>query len=98
MSRTARTFLVLVLFAIGTSLITPLIPIYKRELGFSDTVVTLFLVCYVIALVPSMLTLGQLSDRVGRKPVLAVAIATLALAQVVLITQPQLLAIRPEPH
>ena len=93
MSRTARTFLVLVLFAIGTSLITPLIPIYKRELGFSDTVVTLFLVCYVIALVPSMLTLGQLSDRVGRKPVLAAAIATLALAQVVLITQPQLWAI-----
>ena len=43
MSRTARTFLVLVLFAIGTSLITPLIPIYKRELGFGDTVVTLFL-------------------------------------------------------
>jgi MFS family permease len=93
MSRTTRTFLVLVLFAIGTSLITPLIPIYKRELGFSDTVVTLFLVCYVIALVPSMLTLGQLSDRVGRKPVLAAAIATLALAQVVLITQPQLWAI-----
>lgn len=90
MSRTVRTFLVLVLFAIGTSLITPLIPIYKRELGFGDTVVTLFLVCYVIALVPSMLSMGQLSDRVGRKPVLFAAICTLVLAQVVLLTEPSL--------
>lgn len=90
MSRTLRTFLVLVLFAIGTSLITPLIPLYKRDLGFGDTVVTLFLVCYVVALVPSMLTLGQLSDRVGRKRVLASAIATLAVAQLVLVTEPPL--------
>ncbi len=90
MSRTARTFVVLVLFAIGTSLITPLIPLYKRNLGFGDTVVTLFLVCYVIALVPSMLTLGQLSDRIGRKGVLAGAILMLAAAQVVLVTEPPL--------
>lgn len=90
MSRTLRTFLLLVLFAIGTSLITPLIPIYKRELGFGDTVVTLFLVCYVIALVPSMLTLGQVSDRIGRKPVLTGAIVTLAVAQILLLIEPPL--------
>jgi MFS family permease len=44
----------------------------------------------VIALVPSMLSLGQLSDRVGRKRVLLVAIATLALAQAILLTEPPL--------
>ena len=55
MSRIWRTWLVLVLFALGTSLITPLIPIYQDRLGFSDTVVTLFLGCYVLALIPSML-------------------------------------------
>lgn len=80
----------LVLFAIGTSLITPLIPIYKDSLGFGDTVVTLFLVCYVAALVPSMLTLGQLSDRIGRKVVLIGALVTLAVAQVYLATEPPL--------
>lgn len=80
----------LVLFAVGTSLITPLIPLYKRELGFGDTVVTLFLVCYVIALVPAMLTLGQLSDRIGRKPVLTGALLTLLAAQLVLLSQPTL--------
>jgi hypothetical protein len=35
-SRVWRTWLVLVLFALGTSLITPLIPIYQDRLGFSD--------------------------------------------------------------
>jgi MFS family permease len=80
----------LVLFALGTSLITPLIPLYQDRLGFNDTVVTLFLVCYVATLVPSMLTLGQVSDRIGRKPVLLGALAVLALAQVYLITEPPL--------
>lgn len=93
MNRVWRTFLVVLLFAIGTSLITPLIPIYKRELGFNDTVVTLFLVCYVAALVPSMLTLGQLSDRVGRKVVLFTALVTLGLAQVLLATEPTLVGV-----
>jgi len=89
-SRIWRTWLALMLFAVGTSLITPLIPIYKQELGFGDTVVTLFLVCYVAALVPSMLTLGQLSDRVGRKRVLVGALVMLGLAQAYLATEPPL--------
>ena len=46
-SRVWRTWSVLVLFALGTSLITPLIPLYQDRLGFSDTVATLFLGCYV---------------------------------------------------
>lgn len=80
----------LVLFAIGTSLITPLIPIYQEQLGFGDTVVTLFLGCYVAGLVPAMLIMGQISDRVGRRVVLLGAIGTLAAAQLALITEPPL--------
>ncbi len=90
MSRVWRAFTVLILFAIGTSLITPLIPIYKAELGFGDTVVTLFLVAYVAALVPSMLTMGQLSDRIGRRGVLLTALAVIAVAQMMLALEPPL--------
>jgi MFS family permease len=89
-SRVWRTWLALVLFALGTSLITPLIPIYQDRLGFPDTVVTLFLGCYVITLIPSMLSLGQLSDQVGRKGVLLGALLALAAAQAYLATAPGL--------
>ena len=67
MSRVGWIWLVLVCFAVGTSMVTPLIPIYQQQLGFNDTVVTLFLGSYVVTLVPSMLGLGQLSDRVRRR-------------------------------
>lgn len=90
MGRVWRTWVVLLFFAMGTSLITPLIPLYQQDLGFNDTVVTLFLLCYVAALVPSMLTLGQFSDQVGRRPVLLGAITTLAVAQVIILSEPGL--------
>ncbi len=90
MNRVWRTWSVLVLFALGTSLITPLIPVYQDRLGFGDTVATLFLGCYVAALVPSMLALGQISDRIGRRAVLLGALATLAIAQALLIAEPDL--------
>lgn len=89
-ARVWRTWGVLVLFLLGTSLITPLIPLYQDALGFGQTTVTLFFVCYVVTLVPSMLSLGQLSDQVGRKRVVLAAIATLAAAQVLLISEPPL--------
>lgn len=90
MNRVWRTTSALILFALGTSLITPLIPIYQERLGFSDTFVTLFLGCYVVTLIPSMLSLGQLSDRIGRKGVLLGGVATLAAAQAILVTEPGL--------
>lgn len=90
MSRVWRTWVVLLFFAVGTSLITPLIPLYQQQLGFSDTVVTLFLGMYVLALVPSMLSMGQFSDQMGRRPVLFAAIALLAAAQVLIISEPGL--------
>ncbi len=93
MARVWRTWVVLLFFAMGTSLITPLIPLYQQDLGFNDTVVTLFLLCYVAALVPSMLTLGQFSDQVGRRPVLLGAITVLAVAQVIILSEPGLVGL-----
>jgi MFS family permease len=89
-SRVWRIWAVLILFVLGTSLITPLIPLYQERDGFGDTVVALFMLCYVVTLVPSMLTLGQVSDRIGRKPVLIAGLLVLGAAQAYLAFEPPL--------
>jgi len=53
----------------GGNQFTPLLVMY-REAGHSVLVVDLLLGAYVVGLVPGLLTLGRLSDRIGRKPVL----------------------------
>jgi MFS family permease len=53
---------------------TPLFPIYERRYGFGSGMVTLLFGVYVLALVPSMLSLGRLADRIGRRPVLVAGI------------------------
>jgi MFS family permease len=60
---------------------TPLYAVYRDEFGFSGTTLTLIFAVYAVALIPSLLIFGQLSDRVGRRPVIVGgAVATVAAA------------------
>jgi MFS family permease len=52
------------------NLATPLYAVYREKFGFSATELTLIFASYTIVLIPSLLVFGQLSDRVGRRPVL----------------------------
>src|SRR3954466_2280570 len=67
----------------GANLATPLYAVYRDRFGFSSAVLTLVFATYALVLVPSLLVFGQLSDRLGRRPVIAaslgVAMAGLAL-------------------
>jgi MFS family permease len=67
---------------------TPLYAVYRERFGFSGTELTLIFAIYAMALIPSLLVFGQLSDRLGRRRVIAgglcvaaVGLALLALAQ-----------------
>src|SRR3954447_8927761 len=60
----------------GTNLATPLYAIYGREFGFSKAVLTLVFATYALVLAPSLLVFGQLSDRLGRRRVMAAGFAT----------------------
>jgi MFS family permease len=66
---------ILVLFAAAASAPTPLYVVYQREWGFSTTTLTVIFAVYVAGLIGSLLVLGGLSDHIGRRPVLAAAIA-----------------------
>ena len=53
---------------------SPLYPVYQSEFGFSAITLTAIFAVYVLALLLSLLTVGRLSDFVGRRPVLIVAL------------------------
>jgi MFS family permease len=64
-----------VLLFAGSNFPTPLFPIYEQRYGFGSGVVTLLFGVYVVVLVPTLLLLGRVADRVGRRPLLAAGIA-----------------------
>ena len=54
---------------------SPLYVVYQQQWGFSAIALTVVFAVYVFGLIGSLLVLGALSDYVGRRPVLAAAIA-----------------------
>lgn len=59
---------------VGFGLLIPLLPFYAEEYGATPLQVTLLLACYSLAQFVFAPAWGQLSDRVGRRPVLLVSI------------------------
>jgi len=53
---------------------TPLYAIYQQRWGFSPITVTIVFGVYALAVLASLLTLGRLSDYLGRRPVLLAAL------------------------
>jgi MFS family permease len=71
----------ILLFA-GSNLPTPLFPIYAEHYGFGSATVTLLFGSYVAVLIPALLFVGTLSDRVGRRPLLVSGIAITVLSSI----------------
>lgn len=59
---------------------SPLYPVLQAEFGFSAITLTVIFAVYVLAVLGSLLTVGRLSDVIGRRPVLAVALLVEAVA------------------
>lgn len=55
---------------LGTTLPTPLYPIYERTFGFNSLTITLIFAIYAFGVIASLVLFGKLSDAIGRKPVL----------------------------
>src|SRR3712207_3805499 len=65
---------------------SPLHPPYQQLLGFGPVVLTVIFAAYVLALLAALLTVGSLSDHLGRRPVLLVALGLEIVAMVVFAT------------
>ncbi|WP_034609967.1 MFS transporter [Cellulomonas sp. URHD0024] len=77
---------VFVAFLAASSAPTPLYAIYQAEWGFSAITTTVVFGTYAVAVLLALLTLGRLSDHLGRRPVVLLAIAVQALAMVLFAT------------
>src|SRR4029077_1963364 len=71
----------LALFASGTP--SPLYGTYRELWGFSPLVLTLVYGTYAFGVLASLILAGRLSDEVGRRPVLLVALGGLMVTSVV---------------
>jgi MFS family permease len=85
-SRTSFFVVAGALFVLLTdgNLPTPLYGVYQDRFGFSGTQLTLIFATYTLALIPSLLVFGQLSDRIGRRPVIAGGLAAAAVGLILL--------------
>jgi MFS family permease len=73
---------------LGANLASPLYGVYRDRFGFNSLVLTLVFAVYALVLAPSLLLFGELSDRIGRRPVIlgGLAMGTLALVLFALAT------------
>lgn len=71
---------------LGTNMPTALYGIYRAEFGFSPVTQTAIFAVYAAALVPTLFVFGPLSDRIGRRPILVVALLAGAVGAAVLAT------------
>jgi predicted MFS family arabinose efflux permease len=87
--RSSLVFLAITLltFLAASSPPTPLYHLYQEGLHFSSGMLTLVFGVYALSLLAALLTVGSLSDHLGRKPVIFAALALNMLAMLLFINE-----------
>lgn len=65
-----RLLFALLIMTMGANLPAPLFPLYQVHFGLNSLEITALYAIYAVALIPSLLLIGPLSDQVGRLPVI----------------------------
>jgi MFS family permease len=83
MSRAAGFVFVAYAFLVtmfGTTLPTPLYPLFEQRYSFGELLVTVIFATYAFGVIAGLMLFGALSDEIGRKPVLVVGLALSAVS------------------
>jgi MFS family permease len=75
---------------LSTTLPTPLYPLYRSELGFSELIVTIVFAAYAAGVIIALLVFGNASDAVGRRVVLLSALVVALVSAVVFLAEQDL--------
>lgn len=80
-TRLVRTLTITIFLQwVGASSIIPMLPVYIKRLGGSDTLAGLVMASFFAAGVLSQYPIGRLADRIGRRPVLVSGLVLYGLA------------------
>ncbi len=87
---TARLVVAVNLAAIfmGSTLLTPLYPLYARKFEFSELTLTLIYAIYVVGNLTALFFLGRLSDQIGRRRVSLPAIGLACISTLIFLFAP----------
>ncbi|RFA10895.1 hypothetical protein B7R54_18035 [Subtercola boreus] len=85
----AATFVLL----LGSNMPTPLYAVFAQQLDFGVFTLTAIYAAYFLALVPTLLGFGSLSDRFGRRPVVRAGLAVALVAALVFASADSLTAL-----
>jgi MFS family permease len=70
---------------LGTTLPTPLYPLYQRTFGFGELITTVVFAAYAVGVVAALLLFGHWSDQLGRRPMLQAGLVLSGLSAVVFV-------------
>ena len=73
---------IMIAFLAASSAPTPLYQLYQQQWSFSATLLTVVFATYALALLLALLVAGRLSDHIGRRPVIALALLLQIIAMV----------------
>jgi MFS family permease len=74
------TAAVLLIMMLGGTLPVPLYVLYEKQMGFGPLGVTVVFAAYVLGTLIALVLFGDLSDHIGRRPVLAIAVGCAAVS------------------
>ncbi|GAB2787206.1 MFS transporter [Halomonas shantousis] len=86
----AFAFLVTML---GTTLPTPLYPLYRQQFGFSELMITVIFAAYAVGVIAALIVTGRWSDQLGRRPLLFAGLSAAAVSDVIFFQSDGLVAL-----
>jgi predicted MFS family arabinose efflux permease len=79
----ALAFLITML---GTTLPTPLYPVYQARFDFSALTITVIFAVYALGVMGALVATGRWSDQLGRRPMLGAGLAAAAISDVIFLS------------
>ncbi|ARS52762.1 MFS transporter [Kushneria konosiri] len=75
---------------LGTTLPTPLYPIYQQRMDYSQIIITVIFAAYAVGVIAALIGFGSWSDQLGRRRLLMAGLVLAIMSNLVFLSSPEL--------